>query len=75
MLKKELEEKFKNLQDDYQYLENIISDSKQRVWENISYIEQALQEEKNKQKRKLLEGLKQEFQYIYNKLDLDELPF
>lgn len=75
MTKKELEEKLKNLEDDYQYLENHMVEAKNRVWENISYIDQAIKAEKNKKMIKLFEGLKDEFQLIYNKLDLNDLPF
>lgn len=75
MTKKELEEQFKNLEDDYAYLNSHMNEAKNRVWENISYIEQALKVEKNKKMIKLLTGLKDEFQEIYNKLSLNELPF
>ena len=75
MTKKELEEQFNQLTEDYAYLNSHMNEAKNRVWENISYIEQALQAEKNKKMIKLLTGLKQEFEGIYNKLDLNDLPF
>ena len=75
MLKKELEEELKKIQDDYDYLQGTMNEAKNRVWENISYIDEALSQEKNKAKKKMLQGLRDEFQFIYNKLDLNELPF
>lgn len=75
MLKKELEESLKKIQDDYDYLQGTMNEAKNRVWENISYIDEALSQEKNKAKKKMLQGLRDEFQFIYNKLDLNELPF
>lgn len=75
MTKKELEEKFKILQEDYAILDSQMTEARNRVWENISYIEQALEVEKNKKMIKLLTGLKDEFRDIYNKLSLNDLPF
>ena len=75
MLKKELEESLKKIQDDYDYLQGTMNEVKNRVWQNISYIDEALKVEKNKTKKKMLQGLRDEFQFIYNKLDLNELPF
>lgn len=75
MLKKELEESLKKIQEDYDYLEGTMNEAKNRIWENISYIDEALRVEKNKTKKKMLQGLRNEFQFIYNKLDLNDLPF
>lgn len=76
MTKKELEEKNEKLNAEYAELNNLfdeqegrMTEAKNRIWENISYIDQALTQEKNKKMIKLLTGLKQEFQDIYNKLD------
>ena len=75
MTKKELEEQFNHLSEDYAILDSQMTEARNRVWENISYIEQALKVEKNKKMIKLLTGLKQEFRDIYNKLSLNDLPF
>ena len=82
MLKKELEEKIEKLNAEYAELNNLfdeqegrMTEAKNRIWENISYIDEALKVEKNKTKKKMLQGLRDEFQFIYNKLDLNDLPF
>lgn len=76
MLKKELEEKNEKLNAEYAELNNLfdeqekrMNEAKNRIWENISYIDEALRVEKNKAKKKMLQGLRDEFQFIYNKLD------
>lgn len=76
MLKKELEEKIEKLNEEYAELNNLfdeqekrMTEAKNRVWENISYIDEAIKVEKNKTKKKMLQGLRDEFQFIYNKLD------
>lgn len=82
MTKKELEEKleqlgheFEKLDTDYKYLNESMSAASNRIQENINLIESNLKIEKNKEKKKLLGGLLNEFQYIKNLLDLNELPF
>lgn len=82
MLKKELEEKNEKLNAEYAELNKLfdeqekrMNEAKSRIWENISYIDEALGQEKNKAKKKMLQGLRDEFQFIYNKLDLNDLPF
>lgn len=76
MTKKELEEKFEKLGQEYEELEmlytkqdSIMDGASQRIQANIDVIQEALKTEKNNQKKKLLSGLLQEFQYIYNILD------
>lgn len=75
MTKKELEEELKNIQDDYEYLDKRMNEASGRIKENIQLIDETLKTEKNKDKTKLLEGLKNEFLYIQNILELNELPF
>lgn len=76
MTKKELEEKFEKLGQEYEELEmlytkqdSIMDGVSQRIQANIDVIQEAIKNEKNNQKKKLLSGLLQEFQYIYNLLD------
>lgn len=75
MTKKELEEQIKIMQDDLKYLDDHMTKASSRIQENIKLIEETLKTEKNKEKRKLLGGLLNEFQYILNLLELNELPF
>ena len=82
MTKKELEEKlekvgqeYEKLDNDYKYLNESMSAAANRIQENINLIESNLKNEKNKEKKKLLGGLLNEFQYIKNLLDLNDLPF
>lgn len=75
MTKKELEEQLKIMQDDLKYLDDHMTQASSRIQENIKLIEQTLKTEKNKEKRKLLGGLLNEFQYILNLLELNDLPF
>lgn len=76
MTKKELEEKLEKIGNEYEELEmlytkqdSIMDNVAQRIQANIDVIQEALKTEKNNQKKKLLSGLLQEFQYIYNILD------
>lgn len=75
MTKKELEEELEVIKVDYQYLQNIIDESSKRIQENIDLIEEHLKKEKNKEKKKLLGGLLNEFQYIKNILTMNDLSF
>lgn len=75
MTKKELEEELETLKVDYQFLENVISRTGERIYENINLINLHLKKEKNKEKRKLLEGLLNEFTIIQNILNPEELAF
>ena len=75
MTKKELEEELKNIQDDYDSLNKRLNVVSKRIEENIQLINATLKIEKNKDKTKLLEGLKNEFLYIQNILGLNELTF
>ena len=76
MTKKELEEKFEKLGQEYEQLEILYTEQEanldtvaKRILANIEIIQEALKTEKNNQKKNLLGGLLQEFQYIYNLLD------
>lgn len=76
MTKKELEEKFEKLGQEYEELEMLYTEQEsvmdsvgQRIIANIEVIQEAIKNEKNNQKKKLLSGLLQEFQYIYNLLE------
>lgn len=82
MTKKELEDKLEELgsqmqyiEDDLKFADNIIDSAKKRIQENIDLIESNIKQEKNKEKKKLLGGLLNEFQYIYNILGAEDLPF
>lgn len=75
MTKKELEEQLKIMQVDLKYLDDHMTKASSRIQENIKLIEGTLKTEKNKEKRKLLGGLLNEFQYILNLLELNDLPF
>lgn len=76
MTKKELEEKNEKLNAEYAELSNLFDEQEEtidqvakRILANIELIQENIKNEKNKEKKKLLSGLLEEFQYIYNLLD------
>ena len=81
MTKNEMQEKIEALEENekilkenivyYEKLRNIVVD---RIQENIKYIDENLKNEKNESKKKLLNGLKNEFLSIKS-LALDEPVF
>lgn len=75
MTKKELEEMLSNKDDELSFALKKVDETKQRIILNVNMIEEYLTKEKNKEKQKLFTGLKEEFKYIYDILDLIELPF
>lgn len=75
MTKKELEEMLSNKDDELSFALKKVDETKQRIILNVKMIEEYLAKEKNKEKQKLFTGLKEEFKYIYDILDLIELPF
>lgn len=77
MTKKELEEKCERLTAEYVELSNLFNEQEsnleavgKRILANIEIIQETIKNEKNNQKKKLLNGLLQEFQYIYNLLEI-----
>lgn len=75
MTKKELEEMLANKEDELSFDLRKVDEAKQRLILNVKMIDEYLAKEKNKEKQKLFTGLKEEFGYIYDILDLIELPF
>lgn len=74
MTKNEMQEKINAMQETIEYYENLRDSIVNRIQENIQYIDENLKNEKNEAKKKLLNGLKNEFLAIKS-LALDETVF
>ena len=81
MTKNEMQEKIdsmkeneKILKENIEYYEKLVKSGIDRVEENIKYIDENLKNEKNESKKKLLNGLKNEFLSIKSLLN-DETVF
>ena len=74
MTKNEMQEKIDSMQETIEYYENLRNSIVNRIQENIQYIDENLKNEKNESKKKLLNGLKNEFLSIKS-LALDEPVF
>ena len=74
MTKNEMQTKIDSLEEDIKYYEKLVESGIKRVEKNIQYIDENLKNEKNESKKKLLNGLKNEFLSIKSLLN-DETVF
>ncbi len=75
MTKKELEELVANKDEELSFALGKVDETKKKIILNVEMINEYLEKEKNKEKQKLFTGLREEFKYLYDILDLIELPF